>query len=175
MNLLLIGYRGCGKTTVAKLLAERLSWQWFDADAEIERLAGVTIREIFSASGEAGFRELEAAVVADLCRRVSAVIALGGGAVLRESNRQAMQAGGHVVWLRAKAEILQARIESDPLTAQRRPNLTSLGGAAEIHQLLAARTPLYESCANLTLNADAASPAELATAIEQWFRGEIRS
>ncbi len=78
LMLSLIGYRATGKTTLAKLLAERLGWEWLDADAEIERAAGKSIARIFAEDGEPAFRDLEARVVADLCRRERLVLATGG-------------------------------------------------------------------------------------------------
>ena len=80
MILTLIGYRAVGKTTLAKLLAERLGWDWIDADVEIERRAGKSIARIFAEEGEPAFRDLEAKVIADLCRRDRLVLAAGGGA-----------------------------------------------------------------------------------------------
>jgi shikimate kinase len=87
MNLALIGYRGTGKTTVARLLAARLGWQWFDADVELERQAGKTIKQIFAEGGEAAFRDWEEKIVAQLTAQSNLVIALGGGAILRPQSR----------------------------------------------------------------------------------------
>src|SRR3954468_2686596 len=101
MNVFLIGYRGSGKSTVAVALSERLGWPWIDADAELERRAGKTIKQIFDEHGEQAFRDLESAVVDDLVRRDRHIIALGGGAILRETNRQALSGRGPIVWLKA--------------------------------------------------------------------------
>ena len=161
MNLFLIGYRGSGKTTVAAALAGELGWPWIDADAELERRAGKSIKQIFDDGGEPAFRDLESAVVADLAQRDQYVIALGGGAVLREQNRKALQGRGCVVWLRASPDTLAARIAADATTAERRPNLTGQGGLVEIRELLAVRTPIYEACADVTIDADGRTPAEI--------------
>jgi shikimate kinase len=165
MNLFLIGYRGSGKTTVAAALAERLGWPWVDADAELERRAGRTIKQIFEEQGEQAFRDLEAAVVADLAAGDRQIVALGGGAVLREANRKALAGRGPIVWLKASPEVLWARMTADPTTAARRPNLTREGGLAEIRTLLAERTPIYTACADLAVDADDRSPAEIAREI----------
>jgi shikimate kinase len=165
MNIFLIGYRGSGKTTVAAALAEQLGWPWVDADVELERRAGQSIRQIFATSGEPAFRDLESAVVADLSQRDQHIIALGGGAILREQNRQAIRGRGKTVWLQASPEALLARIQGDQSTAERRPSLTGQGGLAEIRELLAARTPLYAACADLALDAEHQSPAEIARQI----------
>ena len=170
MNLYLIGYRGSGKTTVAAELAKLLGWNWLDVDDEIERRAGKTIKQIFGSSGEQSFRDLEAEAIADLEKLSSHVVALGGGAVLREESRQAIRASGKVVWLQASPAVLYQRISSDASTAERRPNLTAAGGLAEVERLLAIRAPLYAACADLMLDAGPASPAELAEKIAAWLR-----
>ena len=88
--------------------------------------------------GEQAFRDLESAIVTDLAARDGCIIALGGGVVLREQNRQAVAGRGKIVWLQASPEVLFGRIHADPTTAERRPNLTAQGGLAEIRDLLAA-------------------------------------
>src|SRR5436305_15234067 len=92
--IFLIGPRGSGKTTVARLLAERLGWDWVDVDAALEAAAGRSVRDIFAAEGEAGFRAREAAGLAELCRRRRHVIATGGGVVLDPENRQRLREAG---------------------------------------------------------------------------------
>jgi shikimate kinase len=165
MNLFLIGYRGSGKTTVAAALAERLGWPWIDADTELERRAAKSIKQIFAEGGEAAFRDLESAIVSELAGGDQQVVALGGGAVLREQNRSALAGRGKVVWLQASPETLWRRISSDATTAGRRPNLTSQGGVEEIRELLAQRTPIYASCADLAIDADDKPPGPIADAI----------
>jgi shikimate kinase len=160
MLIFLIGYRGTGKSTVARLLALRLSCEWVDADVEVELRAGKSIAAIFADEGEGAFRELESQVVADLARRTSAVIALGGGAVLREANRRAI-AAGTVVWLKASAETILDRLESDPTTSARRPNLTIQGGRAEVLKLLAEREPIYRQCAQFEVDTDGKDPGAI--------------
>jgi shikimate kinase len=163
----LIGYRGTGKTTVAQVLARHFGWDWVDADVEVELRAGKSIAAIFADDGEAVFRDFEAAAVAELCARERTVVALGGGAVLREENRQAIQKCRGVVWLRASVETLADRIAGDPTTAARRPNLTNHGGRTEIEALLAKRTPFYRACATLEVDTDNKDPAEIVDEILQ--------
>ncbi len=163
--LALIGYRGTGKTTVAQCLARRLSYDWVDADVELELRAGKSIAAIFSDSGEQAFRDLEAEIVAELCQRTNTVLALGGGAILRESNRASIARCSPVVWLHASAEVIAARILGDPTTAQRRPNLTNRGGQHEIEQLLLEREPIYRACATLEVDTEDKDPAEIADEI----------
>jgi shikimate kinase len=161
-SIAMIGYRGTGKSTVAEQLALRLGWDWVDADVEIEQRAGKSIAAIFADDGAGVFRDLEAAVVRDLCHRQRTVLALGGGAVLRESNRAAIAECGAVVWLRASVESIMRRLAEDAATAARRPNLTKAGGRTEIAELLAARTPFYRGCATLEVDTEQKTPAEIA-------------
>jgi shikimate kinase len=152
MNLLLIGYRGTGKSTVARLVAERLGWPWVDADVELERQAGKSIAAIFADDGEQAFRELESRVLAELVGLDRHVLALGGGVVLRPENRELIKKAGGVIWLTADPETILARVASDPTTAARRPNLTASGGINEIRELLLKREPLYRECATAVVD-----------------------
>jgi shikimate kinase len=152
MNVTLIGYRGSGKSAVAAPLARRLGWTAIDADHEIESRAGRSIREIFERAGEPEFRRLERETLADLLSRDQFVIAAGGGAILDEGTRDRMRQAGPVVWLRAPADVLFERIAADPVTAERRPNLTAAGGLEEIVRLLSVREPLYRDAATLSID-----------------------
>ncbi len=163
--IFLIGYRGSGKTTMAQLLAARLGRNWIDADDLVEARAGKTIAAIFAEDGEATFRNWEAQVVAELCGRTQTVIGLGGGAVLREESRRAIQAAGPVVWLTASVETIQERMTADASTASRRPNLTAAGGRIEIEKVLAVRTPIYRACATIVVDTEGKEPSEVADEI----------
>jgi shikimate kinase len=165
MILTLIGYRATGKTTLARLLAERLGWDWIDADAEIERRAGKSIARIFADDGEPAFRDIESAVIADLCRRDRLVLAAGGGAPLRPANRQAMRKAGKVVWLTARPETILARMTADATTAARRPNLTDRSPLDEIVDLLKKREPAYRESADWMVDTEGRTPEELAEEI----------
>ena len=165
MNLTLIGYRATGKTTLAELLAERLGWEWIDADVEIERRAGKTIARIFAEDGEPAFRDLEALVIVDLCARQRLVLAAGGGAPLRPESRRAMRDNGQVVWLVAGPETILARMTGDATTADRRPNLTDRGPLDEIIGLLEARESIYRESAHLTVDTEGKTPEQLTTEI----------
>jgi shikimate kinase len=165
MIIALIGYRGTGKSTVARELAQRLDWQWVDADEQLEARAGCSIAEIFAKEGEGAFRELESLLLVELLGRPDAVLATGGGVVLREENRQALERADLVVWLKATVETICRRMAEDTTTAARRPNLTTQGGAAEVARLLAEREPFYRQCAQFEVDTEGHSAAEIATLI----------
>ena len=165
MLLTLIGYRATGKTTLARLLAQRLGCDWIDADVEIERRAGKSIAQIFAQDGEPAFRDLEAEVIVELCRRPPLILAAGGGAPLRLESRQAMRTGGKVIWLKAAPTTIQARMSGDQTTADRRPNLTDQGGLEEIVQLLARREPIYRQTAHLEVDTEQKGPEAIVNEI----------
>lgn len=170
-NIILVGYRGSGKTTIGRVLAARLGWAFADADDAVEAGAGMSIADIFAAEAETGFRNREAAALAELCARTELVVATGGGAVLRAANRVLLKANGFVVWLTASPEAIWERLQADPATAARRPNLTAAGGEAEVRVLLAAREPMYRGVADFTVAADTVSPDAVATAILTAWNG----
>jgi shikimate kinase len=165
MSLILIGYRATGKTTLAKLLAERLGWDWIDADVEIEHRAGKSIAKIFAEDGEPAFRDMEVQVIADLCRRDRLVLAAGGGAPMRAENRRSIRAGGPVVWLTARPETILARMNADATTAARRPSLTGKSPLDEIVELLAVREPIYRETADWVVVTENRTLEELAAEV----------
>lgn len=171
MNVALIGYRGTGKTTVAKLLADRLGWTVVDTDDLIELRAGKSIKKIFDEDGELHFRDLEVDVIRESVQKPRQVLALGGGAVLREETRQVL-AACNVVWLQTDAPTLAARISGDPVSGSRRPDLTTAGGIAEIQQLLAQRQPVYQQTADYSVDTSEKSPDQLAEEIVSLLRDQ---
>ena len=165
MNIILIGYRATGKSTLARLLAEKLGWDWIDADVEIVARAGKSIARIFAEDGEPAFRDLEAEVIADLCRRRRLVLAAGGGAPLRPASRQAMRQSGQVVWLKASPETIQTRMAGDATTPGFRPSLTNKSAMDEIIHLLAQREPVYRESAHWVIDTEGKSPETIADEI----------
>jgi shikimate kinase len=167
MGIVLLGYRGSGKTTIGRRLAGRLNVSFVDTDDLIVTAAGRTIREIFEQHGEARFRALEATAVREICGSADKVIALGGGAVLREDNRRLLIASAHHrVYLRSEPEELVQRILADPQTAANRPSLTGLGGGIEeVRMLLAAREPLYREVMTVELDVTGLSVERAVAAI----------
>ncbi len=172
----LIGARGCGKTTVALALGKLLQCEAIDLDQVIVKTAGKNIREIFSTEGEAAFRELETQALRDALAkesppRATRVISAGGGAVLAEENQQMLRDHAAAVWLQAEVATMLSRIQQDATTVHNRPPLTDLDAEAELRQLLAQRTPIYQSVANLIINTDHKSPEVIAEEIINWRTG----
>jgi shikimate kinase len=152
-NLVLIGYRGSGKTTVGRAAAQRLGYRFVDTDDRIVAEAGTTIAEIFAAEGESGFRDREAAAVERASALTGCVISAGGGAILRADNVERLRRSGFVVWLTAPAEVLCRRIEGDASTSASRPALTGLSGLAEVRSVLSARESAYRRAADVSVDA----------------------
>lgn len=168
-NLFLIGYRGTGKSTVGRRVAERLRETFYDTDAEIERRAGRSIAEIFAAEGETAFRALEAAMVDELSCGSRSVLALGGGVVLRPGNRAKLKNRGRTVWLVARPETLWQRILADEASGHHRPNLTASGGLNEVLEVLSRRLPVYRECADWVVDTEGRTVDEIAGQIVEQF------
>ncbi len=171
-GITLIGYRGCGKSSVAALLADRTGLPWFDADTELERRLGGSIAELIRGRGEPAFRDEESRVLADLLAGDPRVLATGGGVVLRADNRELLRRLGRpVVWLTAPAAVVRQRLAADPSTASRRPGLSGGDPLAEVAETLAAREPLYRECADVVFDTAADPPAGIAERIMEWRSG----
>jgi shikimate kinase len=173
-GLALVGYRGTGKSTVGRILSERLSRRFVDADLEIEARAGRSASAIFASWGEPVFRDWEERTLAELTRSFpDAIIATGGGVVLREANRRRIREFGYVAWLTADASELARRLASDPRGLDERPALTPAGTIAEIAAVLAKRKPLYAGLADIQIETGDKAPEEVANAILACWRGGL--
>ena len=146
-SIALIGLPGVGKSTVGKHLARGLRRQFFDSDVEIEREIGCSIREFFEREGEARFRDIEQSVIATLTALPGAVLATGGGAVLREANRNALREASTVIYLRSSPEELFKRLRHDT----HRPLLQVRDPRRRLRDLFAERDPHYRTTAHFTI------------------------
>ncbi len=157
-RILLVGMMGAGKTTTGQLVAHRLGWDYFDSDADVETLTGLTVPALFARDGEAAFRTAEAEVLAAACRRERpTVLSVAGGAVLSPENRALIRASGAVVWLRARPERLAERVGA----GIGRPLLGDDPAEAMV-RLVKERAPYYEELADALIDVDDLSPDEVA-------------
>lgn len=145
---------GAGKTTIGRVLANLLKKQFIDLDSEIEHRCGADIPWIFDVEGETGFRDREAAVLADLCDRSDMVVATGGGAVLRPENRKLLQESGYVIYLQVSAQELYERTRTDT----NRPLLQVANRREVIDRLLSEREHLYREVADLSYTGNRRGP-----------------
>ena len=159
MIVYLVGMPGSGKSTVGPELAARLGVPYVELDAEIERAAGATVREIFEREGEARFRELEASALGDAAARDPSVVSCGGGVVLEPANRVTLRATGEVVFLSVPLEVLAVRVRP----AAERPLIRAEG---DLERLYREREPLYREFAAHVVDASG-FPEEVAAAIEK--------
>lgn len=170
LNLYLVGMMGAGKSAVARPLAAALGYRMLDADRSIEQVAGRSIEAIFAAEGEAGFRELETAVLGQIASWHSLVVATGGGVVCRPENWGHMRQGV-VIWLDAPSALLLQRLNADPTP---RPLLQGGDGAARLEQLLEQRLPLY-SQADLQITQHGESPQQVAARVLAALPGILKA
>lgn len=151
MNIVLIGYRGTGKSTVGRLLAARLGRTLVSTDAEIVVRAKRAIPEIVAQEGWDYFRDLESDICRELASRDQLVIDTGGGAILRPQNVEALKKSGRLFWLTASVETIATRIGGD----NQRPSLTGTKSFVdEIADVLRERTPKYQAAADHVVATD---------------------
>jgi shikimate dehydrogenase len=158
-NLILIGMPGSGKSTVGKVLAEKLNKTFVDADVEITKKAGISIPEIFSLHGESGFRMIETEVLSTLGRRSGLVIATGGGCVTREENYPLLHRNGTIIWVQRDLE--QLPVDGRPLSK-----------AGNLMQIYSIREPLYNAFSDLKV-ANTDSPEDTANTILSLLNLEV--
>jgi shikimate kinase len=147
-NIILIGFMGSGKSSIGRMVAKRMGFQFVDTDRLIEERAGKSIPETFAEQGEEAFRDLETAAIESLVHFKRCVISTGGGAVLREKNRALLRELGFVVLLTASAEVLWERVSRNT----RRPLLQTENPRETLSQMLAARREVYEAAAEFVLD-----------------------
>lgn len=162
MNLVLIGYRGTGKSTVGKVLAARLGRELVSTDAEVIKRAGQPIPQIVAGHGWEHFRDIESRVCQELAARDGLVIDTGGGAILRPQNVDVLKKTGTLFWLTASVDTITMRIGGDT----QRPSLTGTKSfLEEIQDVLRERTPKYQAAADHSVSTDGRSSEQIADEI----------
>ena len=153
-NIYLVGPMGSGKTTIGQRVAARLKMDFYDCDRELEKLTGASVNLIFDVEGESGFRDRESKMLQDLTSRRNVLIATGGGAVLREENREMLKLTGMVVYLQTSVSQQLQRLRRD----RSRPLLQEGDRGEKLSGLAAARNPIYEELADLVYPSRDRSP-----------------
>ena len=162
-NIILVGYMGCGKTTVGKRIAELAKYAFADTDEMIVTQQGRSISEIFEKDGEDAFRAMETALLENMIADGSdrLVISTGGGMPVREENRPLLKRLGTVVYMRVTPNTVYERIKGD--TA--RPLLQCENPLERIKEMITSRTPAYESAAEIVIDVDNLTQQEAAEEI----------
>lgn len=165
MNLVLIGFRGSGKTSIGRKAAPRLGLRFVDTDRLVEEREGRSVADLFSLFGEARFREAEAAVIAALAGIDGCLVAAGGGAPCGEGNRAVLSRLGRVVWLKASPATVLVRMRGGV-----RPALTGLPAEEEVETLMRKRHDDYAALADAAIETDGKSRREVTDELEHVWR-----
>ncbi len=172
MNLVLIGYRGTGKTAVGEALSKRLGRPFYDADAYLEQKLGRTISEMVVAEGWPFFRAKEKEVIGEIAAKDDCVIATGGGAVVDKDNAACLGSKGIFVLLKADTHTMIQRIQGDEISAQQRPKLLEGDIYEETERLLKERMPIYEEVADFTVDTSNLAIDEVVEQIVRYLQAE---
>lgn len=168
-RLFLIGPMGAGKTTLGRLLARQLGYDFFDSDRVIEERTGVDIPTIFDYEGEAGFRKRESVVIEELADLDRIVLATGGGAILSPKNRETLRRQGFVVYLKVSIQQQLIRTSRD----QSRPLLQTENPGQRLQKLAEERNHLYESIADFAIDTDRHPTHALKNRITKAFKSQL--
>lgn len=170
-NIILIGFMGCGKSTVGKKLANALNYQFLDTDALIEESCGKQISRIFAEDGEAAFRQAETSVLQKLKEEADhSVISTGGGMPLKEENARYMHEIGTVFFLEAEIETILERLQNDT----QRPLAAGEDREQRLKKLYAERLPVYRAAADICIDTEGKSFYGIIQEIEQYTAGNDR-
>jgi shikimate kinase len=153
-NIILIGYRCTGKTSVGRKVAEKMELPFYDTDQMIADRIGKTIKAWVEEKGWASFRQEEKAVIKDLSSSAPGVISLGGGAVMDPENRERLRQMGLIVWLTADVGTIMTRMKSDPNNMDNRPPLSDNDWETEIKDLMIQRSPVYRQLADSSIETE---------------------
>lgn len=163
-NIAIVGFMGTGKTTIARILAEKLGFEYVDIDDLIEKQEKMKIVDIFKEKGKAYFRKIEKAIISHISASAQKVIACGGGVVLDQENMRNLKDNGVVVCLTARPEVILMRTKN----YRYRPLLNVSDPKAEIEELLKIRQPYYAK-AEYTLDTSELQPEEVVKKIREWI------
>jgi shikimate kinase len=172
-RIILTGFRATGKSSVGRLLARRLGFEFVDTDAELCRAFGSDITEYVRQNGWPAFRSRERELLAGLARRKQVVVATGGGAIMHGMEWEALRRKSLAVWLRADAGTIRRRMTGDEATSGQRPSLTGKDSTAEVDELLQSREPLYRAGSDLDIDTATLAPEEIVQAILHHLPGEF--
>jgi len=163
MNIVLIGYRGTGKSVVGELLAKRVQMTCVGMDSAIVKKAGMSITKIVEKYGWQRFRDMESEMARELARLDNIIIDTGGGVIEKSENMEALKKNSCIIWLKASVDTIVSRIQGD----SQRPPLTAKTFTQEIEEVLEQRTPKYESATHLQIDTDELTPEEIAYRIAE--------
>lgn len=165
MDIILIGFRCSGKTTIGKIIAKKLAMEFMDTDDVIEHRTGMTIEALVKKEGWKYFREIEKKIVVELSQQDSMVVATGGGIPLDRNNVKKLKTSGWVVWLKARPSVIKQRMRQQLKSGLPRPSLTGRDPVEEVDEILAERSALYQKIADFVVETDTKSPREEAEQI----------
>ena len=164
-NVFLVGMMGSGKSTVGRLLSQRLKGRFVDLDSEIQKKEKITISEIFETKGEPYFRELESEVLQGVLKKKGLVISTGGGIVLRSANVKAMRDSGIVIYLKTSVDVLLRRLKG----SKDRPLLKTRSWREKVREIDKERRPFYEKAAHAEVGTNLKTPLRVAREIETFL------
>lgn len=173
MNIILIGYRGSGKSRVGRELANRLEKRFVDTDDLIESKEG-KISDIVKSRGWDYFRAIEKRMIEEISSEDNLVIALGGGAVLDAENVVHLERNGLLIWLKAEPDVLRKRMEEDHRTSVSRPPLTGKGTMEELEEVMAYRNRFYEKAGKIQLETSSLDAEAVVEKIMTALKGAMR-
>jgi shikimate kinase len=164
MNIVLIGYRGTGKTSVANRLAELSKWPVLSTDGEIVKKAGMSVADIIRKRSWDYFRDVESEICRQAGKKDRTIIDTGGGAVLRKENVESLRQRGRIFWLTAEVSTIMERIKA----SNERPSLTGKKSyVEEVEEVLNERLPLYKAAADHIIPTDGRTVDEIADEVRQ--------
>ena len=170
MNIVLIGYRCCGKTTVGRMLGQTLRREFIDTDRLLEEKASLSIHSYISLNGWGDFRELEKEFVKEVAAKDNLIIATGGGVVIDQENVRNLRENGWIVWLDTEAPVIRARMQKEEDSGELRPSLSGVDPVEEIDRVLRDRIQYYEGASDHTVDANDPPPEEVAREILMTFQ-----